>query len=120
MPGDEPATAWLFAIARHRWFDALRHGQVEDRARRGLEMQALVVDDHALAVIERLAAAGAMDLLDALPDDQRDAVIARHLDDREYDEIAAQLRCSESVVRKRVSRGLTSLKKVAPGWASGD
>ena len=120
VPGDEPATAWLFAIARHRWFDALRHGQVEDRARRVLEMQALVVDDHALAVIERLAAAGAMDLLDALPDDQRDAVIARHLDDREYDEIAAQLRCSESVVRKRVSRGLTSLKKVAPGWASGD
>jgi RNA polymerase sigma factor (sigma-70 family) len=71
-------------------------------------------------VIERVAAAGAMDLLDSLPDDQREAVVARHVDGREYFEIAEQLRCSESVVRKRVSRGLTSLKKVAPGWASGD
>jgi RNA polymerase sigma-70 factor (ECF subfamily) len=120
VPGDEPATAWLFAIARRRWFDALRRGQVEDRARRALEMEPLVVDDHALGVIDRLAAAGAMDLLDALPAEQRTAVVARHLDEREYDEIAAQLRCSESVVRKRVSRGLRSLKNAAPGWASGE
>ena len=111
VPSEEPATAWLFAIARHRWFDAMRRGEVEDRARRALEMQPLIVDDHALAVIERLAASGAMGLLDSLPDDQRDAVVARHVDGREYDEIAAQLRCSESVVRKRVSRGLARLRK---------
>ncbi len=113
VPGDDPATAWLFAIARRRWFDAMRRGQVEDRARRALGMQPLVVDDHALAVIERVAAAGAMDLLDLLPDDQREAVVARHVEGREYVEIAAEFRCSESVVRKRVSRGLTSLKEVA-------
>jgi RNA polymerase sigma-70 factor (ECF subfamily) len=120
IPGEEPATAWLFGIARHRWVDAIRRGRVEDRARRTLEMQRLVVDDHAVAVIERVAAGGALDLLEVLPDDQRDALVARHLDGRAYSEIAAELRCSESVVRKRVSRGLTSLRKVAQRWASDD
>ena len=41
---------------------------------------------------------------------QRDAIKARHLEDRDYAEIAAELRCSESVVRKRVSRGLAALQ----------
>ncbi len=117
VPGEEPVTGWLFTIARRRWFDALRRGQVEDRARRELGMDPLTVDDHALEVIERVAAAGAMELLATLPEEQRDAVFARHIDDRDYFEIAEELRCSESVVRKRVSRGVTSLKQVAAGWA---
>lgn len=108
-----PATAWLFAIARHLWFDALRRGQVEDQARRALQMQPLVIDDEAMAVIERVAAEGALELLEALPADQRDAVVARHLDGRDYAEIAAQLVCSESVVRKRVSRGIQALRLTA-------
>jgi RNA polymerase sigma factor (sigma-70 family) len=120
VPGEEPATAWLFGIARHLWVGSIRRGQVENRARRALEMESLVFDDHALAVIERLAASGALDLLEVLPDDQRDALVARHLDGREYIEIAAELTCSESVVRKRVSRGLTSLRKAAQRWASDD
>jgi RNA polymerase sigma-70 factor (ECF subfamily) len=32
------------------------------------------------------------------------------VDERPYDEIAAELRCSESVVRKRVSRGVQSIR----------
>src|SRR6202035_3794226 len=35
---------------------------------------------------------------------------ARVLDEQGYDEIAAELECSESVVRKRVSRGLAALR----------
>ena len=108
--GEGPPTAWLFAIARHLWFDALRRGQVEDQARRALQMQPLVIDDEAMAVIERVAAEGALELLDALPDDQRDAVVARHIDDRDYSQIAAELACSESVVRQRVSRGVKALR----------
>jgi len=108
-----PATAWLFAIARHLWFDALRRGQVEDRARRALQMQPLLIDDEAMAVIERVAAEGALELLDALPADQRDAVIARHVDERDYSAIAAELVCSESVVRQRVSRGVKAMRVAA-------
>jgi RNA polymerase sigma-70 factor (ECF subfamily) len=38
------------------------------------------------------------------------AIEAHHLEERGYAEIAAELQCSESVVRKRVSRGLASLR----------
>jgi RNA polymerase sigma-70 factor (ECF subfamily) len=45
-----------------------------------------------------------------LPDDQRAAVHARVLDDREYDEIAADHDVSEPTARQRVSRGLAALR----------
>lgn len=46
-----------------------------------------------------------------LPADQREAITARVLDDREYHEISRILECSEAVVRKRVSRGLATLRR---------
>jgi RNA polymerase sigma-70 factor (ECF subfamily) len=49
-------------------------------------------------------------LLEQLPRDQADAIRARVLDDRPYPEIAAELQTSELVIRKRVSRGLATLR----------
>jgi DNA-directed RNA polymerase specialized sigma24 family protein len=37
-------------------------------------------------------------------------VQARVIEERPYEEIASELRCSESVVRKRVSRGVQSIR----------
>jgi RNA polymerase sigma-70 factor (ECF subfamily) len=74
-------------------------------------MPALALDDELIERVE--AAAGeerALALLAELPADQRGAVSARVLHEREYAEIAAELQCSESVVRKRVSRGLARLR----------
>ncbi|MBX5470690.1 MAG: sigma-70 region 4 domain-containing protein [Thermoleophilaceae bacterium] len=51
-----------------------------------------------------------LELVERLPPDQRDAVTARIVDERDYAGIARDLRCSESVVRQRVSRGLRALK----------
>ena len=48
--------------------------------------------------------------LDALPADQREAVRARILDERDYVDIARSTQTSEAVVRKRVSRGLAGLR----------
>jgi RNA polymerase sigma factor (sigma-70 family) len=110
VPGDVPARAWLFAIARHKLLDMLRDREVEDRGRRALAMQPLIVDDVGLAVVERVAAEGALTLLDGLPPDQREAIVARYVEDREYKEIGADLRCSSSVVRQRASRGLRALR----------
>jgi DNA-directed RNA polymerase specialized sigma24 family protein len=42
--------------------------------------------------------------------DQQEAVRARIVEDREYADIAKDLRCSAEVVRKRVSRGLARLR----------
>src|SRR5215211_2401267 len=105
----EPAAAWLFGIARNNLALSRRRGRVEARARRRLGMAPLVLTDEA---IERIADLDrtALSLVDELPADQREAVRARVIDERDYGEIALDLRCSEAVVRKRVSRGLGKLR----------
>ncbi|HZU39760.1 MAG TPA: sigma-70 family RNA polymerase sigma factor [Solirubrobacteraceae bacterium] len=108
-PGEGSASAWLFAIAEHKLADARRRGRVQDRARRRLGMAPLQLDD---ADLHRIESCGeAEQLLDSLPAAQREAVRARILEDRGYDEIAATMRCSPAVVRKRVSRGLAAMRE---------
>jgi DNA-directed RNA polymerase specialized sigma24 family protein len=50
------------------------------------------------------------DLKAALPADQFQALTARVLDGRDYVDIAGELECSPSVVRKRVSRAMAYLR----------
>ena len=105
----EPAAAWLFGIARNTLAMSRRRGRVEERARRRLGMPQLVLTDEVLDRIEALEGT-AVELVGDLPPDQAEAVRARIVDERDYSEIAKDLRCSEAVVRKRVSRGLESLR----------
>lgn len=112
-PGLGTARAWLFGIARHELADTWKRGRVADRARRSLEIEALVLSDAALERIERELGGGAteaLELLGELPDEQRAAIEGRVLEDRDYADLAASLACSASVVRQRVSRGLRSLR----------
>jgi RNA polymerase sigma factor (sigma-70 family) len=102
---------WLYGIARHELADAFHRGRVEDRARRRLEIEALVLGDAAMMEIEALASEDALpEMLHPLPADQRAAVTGRVLQERDYDELATSLECSPSVVRQRVSRGLRTLR----------
>ena len=109
-PGPEPPVAWLFAIARHKLSEALRRSRIQDEARRALAMEPIQLDDDAVEILERTARSSAIELLETLAPEQRDAIKAHHLEDRGYTEIAGELRCSESVIRKRVSRGLAALQ----------
>jgi RNA polymerase sigma factor (sigma-70 family) len=104
-----PASAWLFGIARNNLAMSRRRGRVEVRARRRLRMEPLVLTDES---IERISALDgtALALVEELPGDQQDAVRARVIDELDYGDIAMDLRCSEAVVRKRVSRGLETLR----------
>lgn len=111
--GEGSAKAWLYAIARNTLIDLYRAGCAEDRARKALAMAPLVISDEQLEQLEqRLAAesAGALRALAELSHDERDAITARVLDDAEYTQIADKLSVSESVVRKRVSRGLLRMR----------
>jgi len=112
-PGQSPAPAWLFGIARHKLANSRRRGRVEDRARRRLGMAPVALADEDLERIDRLGGDGELALraLADLPPEQRAAVLGRVVDERDYGELAAELRCSESVVRKRVSRGLAHLRQ---------
>lgn len=111
--GAPPAVpvAWMFGVANHKLADSLRSSQVDDRARRRLEMRAIDLTRGQLSEVELLAHEDeAACLLDGLSPDQREAVRAHVIDERDYREIAQDLRCSESVVRQRVSRGLALLR----------
>jgi RNA polymerase sigma-70 factor, ECF subfamily len=119
-PDRGPAVAWLYGIARRQLAYASRKGAVEDRARRRLGMAPLTLTDDALERVEALATADASarvlhEGLAALSQAQREAVLARVLDEQDYAEIARRTRTSESVVRKRVSRGLAGLRSRMEG-----
>lgn len=112
-PGRAPALAWLFGIAQNKLRHAREKGRVEDRARRGLGMPVLVLEDEALERIERLGGdERVVAWLERLPTDQAEAVRARIIDEQPYSLIAARVQCSESVVRQRVSRGLGRLRSI--------
>jgi RNA polymerase sigma factor (sigma-70 family) len=104
------ASAWLFGIALKKLVDAQRRGYAERRARRRLRMQRIELTDEDIARIESLAGIEASSLIDVLVTDQRDAITAHVIDERDYAEIAHDLNVSEAVVRKRVSRGLAALR----------
>ena len=108
-------TGWLFAIAHAKLIDSHRRGAVDSRARRRLGIGPAAAEDEALERVEALAgeprAQLLSDALAALPAEQREAVLARVVDERGYEEIAAPGGTSEQVVRKRVSRGLALLRR---------
>lgn len=113
-PRGPSALSWVIGIARNKLLMSFRRGRVEARARRRLGLEPLELDDAGLERVERLADDGAgrlQQLLETLPELEREAVRSHVLDERGYSEIAAELRCSEMVVRKRVSRGLGRLRE---------
>ncbi len=108
---DEPVP-WLMTIARNKLIDSLRRGRVEQTARRRLALEPLAIEDADLRRIEEIVAQTdlAERLGELLPADQYAALAARIFDEQDYREIAGSLRCSQAVVRKRVSRAIQTLR----------
>lgn len=113
-PARGSAVGWLFGIAANTLGTALRAGRVEDEARRRIRLERLVLEDEDLARVEELASANdearLAALLAKLPEAQREAILARVVDERSYLDIAEELQCSEAVVRQRVQRGLKFMR----------
>ena len=117
-PDAGTAGAWLYGIAMKKLADAQRRGYVERRAQKRMGMERIELTDEDVARIERLGADETATLLVAgLPADQREAIVAHVVDERGYGEIASELRTSEAVVRKRVSRGLRTVRQRMGGRA---
>jgi RNA polymerase sigma-70 factor (ECF subfamily) len=110
-PGGAPATAWLFAIAARRLADYQRRGYVEQRMRRALDMERRPVSEPDKDMIRLLGDDAARSVLSELPAADRRLVAAHVIDERPYGELAGELHTSEAAVRKRMSRGLATLRR---------
>jgi RNA polymerase sigma factor (sigma-70 family) len=104
--------AWLLGIAGNKLRESRRRRRIEDSARRKLGLDPEAFTDADLELVDELV--GMDDRLQALtqqlPPELRTAVVARIVEERSYEEIASDLRCSKSLVRQRVSRGLRTLR----------
>ena len=109
-PSEAGAAAWLFGIAHHKLTDYRRRGRAEDRMRAKLGMEPVPLGAEDTEMIRWLGEEVATQLVDELPEDQRDAVRAHVLEDHGYAEIASSRQLSQATVRKRVSRGLSVLR----------
>ena len=113
-PGGPPARAWLLGIARNKLADSRRRRRMEDSARRRLGVQPIAMEDADLEAVEELVDFSEDRMLrfvvEDLPPGERDAVLARIVEEREYEDIARAMDCSPDAARKRVSRGLAKLE----------
>ena len=111
-PGEGSVAAWLLGIARNKLRESRRRGRIEASARRRLGVQPAVITDADLERVEELASLDReiLDLVAGLPDDQRQALMSRVVEERSYEEIATELECSPLAARQRVSRGLRALR----------
>jgi RNA polymerase sigma-70 factor (ECF subfamily) len=82
-PQTASAAAWLFAIAQHKLTDYRRRGAAEDRMRARLGMHAVAVGAEDAEMIRWLGDDVAAEMVESLPADQRDAIRAHVLEDRD-------------------------------------
>jgi len=107
---DFAVLAWMTAIARHKWIDRLRrlgrrealHDDIDD------------VDESALAteVSEPHAARDLAQLMQSLPEAQRQALTLTKLEGLSVAEASAQTGVSETAIKVQVHRGLKRLAQL--------
>jgi RNA polymerase sigma-70 factor (ECF subfamily) len=111
---DAEAEGWLFAIARSQLSHYWRRGVAERKALEQVGMDPPSLPQADLERIEELAGLPELrrkvrQAIAGLNPQQAYAVTQRIVNEREYDDLAAELGVSQDVVRARVSRGLRAL-----------
>jgi RNA polymerase sigma factor (sigma-70 family) len=108
-PKGATAAPWLLTIARHKLLDSRRRGRVRTATVERLALERPPATEQDLDALEAIG----RDIdraLGQLPEDQRAALRARILEEREYEEIAREQESTETAVRQRVSRALRKLR----------
>jgi RNA polymerase sigma factor (sigma-70 family) len=112
-PGDGSARPWLFGIAHNLVRRVRRDRAIETRGRARLGLPLPEPDAYA-ELIERLAAeqqlGSAEEQFDHLPEEQRNALELRVVQELDYDEIGRRLDITPEGARTRVFRALGTLR----------
>jgi RNA polymerase sigma factor (sigma-70 family) len=103
---DDPV-AWLFRAVRNA---AIDRGKADARRRRREQAAAKPVGWFRESDIDGLDAAAAVAALDALPADQREAIVGRLWGGMTLDQAAAVAGCSVSTAHRRYEAGLAALR----------
>ena len=118
-PGDGSAAAWLCGIAFNLLRRAHKRQRIEANARIRLGMPARAAEFDVDAIVERLDAQAASELLHSalhdLPSGQRQAVELRIVRELDYDDVARELGTTVVAARIRVMRALRSLADALKG-----
>jgi len=112
---EKSALAWLYAIARNQLSDYFRDEQAQSRALARLGVQRRALTDVEYERVEELAGIEQLRVLvtehvEQLPEDQRQAVWLRFVEEQTYEEIATRLGIKQETARARVSRGLRAIR----------
>jgi len=114
--GDEQHfRSWLLTIAHHRVVDALRRQgrRPEDPVPTDeLGERVLVLTDGESEAMQRLRAAGVLEAIDRLTEDQRAVLLLRVLADLPVRDIAAVVGKPESAVKALLRRAIASLHRL--------
>ena len=112
----EEAAGWLFGIARHQLSGFYRRGSVERDAMQRIAVERRDLTAEEIERIDELAGLAQMrghvrrEMQKLEPDDQ-EILRLRVVEEREYEEIAAELGVNEDAARARVSRALKRLRE---------
>ncbi len=110
--GAGSAAAWLYGIARFVLSHHLRRAETTRRIEQSLPRLTVVLEDADIAAITEAAHDDqVLAELALLPADQRAAIRGYVLDELDYETLATSFECEVATVRKRVSRGLSSLRE---------
>jgi RNA polymerase sigma-70 factor, ECF subfamily len=111
-------TTWLFRIATHLAFNALRDGKNERLLERldddSTDLPARQVSDRRPSVEQSMVFEAKMEevrrAIAKLPEKQRAAVLMHKYEEMEYSQIAKVLNCSESAVKSLLFRAYEALR----------
>ncbi len=107
-PAKGPAVGWLYGIARNKLLKAFERGAVEDRARKRLRMNRLVLDDEALEQVE--IRESIKPLLESLPPREKKILLLRFFGNMTQSQIAEEIGVSQMHVSRLLTRTLAQLR----------
>jgi RNA polymerase sigma factor (sigma-70 family) len=107
--GGVDADPWVWGIARNVLAEHVRRNHVEQRTLRRLVHEPSVTTTEIAVPAGDRARGAATDALEALIDEQREALRLRVVEELDYAVVAQRLGVTEPTARARVSRGLRKL-----------